>query len=192
MNSCQIHNDSNMQIDDEIHSLVGFAKERFKFQKPPSIFLKDDAENSEKILGKTGYYDPESFEIHIYTTGRHPKDVLRSIAHELVHHLQNEKGDLTNSGHLGAGYAQQNPKMREMERQAYEEGNLCLRDWEDLEKQKDPTIYKEGRSHQMSIKEWKNNELSDLLTNKWGFKMDLDNLEESKKETKPKTEKQKK
>ncbi len=33
----------------------------------------------------------------------------------------------------------------------------------------------------MSLKEWKNKEIGDLLTGKWGFKMNLGNLSEAKK-----------
>lgn len=68
--------------------------------------MKDDPGNASKLLGKTGYYDPNSMEIHIFTTGRHPKDILRSIAHELVHHMQNDKGELEQGGYSGQGYAQ--------------------------------------------------------------------------------------
>ena len=58
-------------------------------------------------------------------TKRHPKDVLRSIAHELVHHKQNEDGEFDDIGEVGEGYAQSNDKLRGMERQAYEmEGPL--------------------------------------------------------------------
>ena len=77
MSNCKIHNNSNLQIDNEIHSLVDFVKNRFKFNRPPSIFLQDDPDNAQNTLAKTGYYDPDKFEIHIYTTGRHPKDILR-------------------------------------------------------------------------------------------------------------------
>ena len=65
--------------------------------------------------------------------GRHPKDLLRSLAHELVHHAQNCRGDLTpeKMGETGPGYAQTNSYMRGMEQEAYTKGNLCLRDWED-------------------------------------------------------------
>ena len=111
MNNCSIKNNSNLEIDNEIFSLVDFAKERFGFKYPPSIFLNQDQPNSEKILAKTGYYDPETMEIHIYTTGRHPKDILRSIAHELVHHYQNEKGQFENAGYSGKGYAQKNKNL---------------------------------------------------------------------------------
>ena len=49
-------------------------------------------------------------------------------------------GEFENAGEMGEGYAQNNPHMREMERQAYEIGNLCFRDWEDSIK---GTIYNE-------------------------------------------------
>jgi len=100
------------------------------FGRPPRLFLKNDAANAENVLGKTAHYEPDTESITLYTSGRHPKDIMRSFAHELVHHGQNCRGDLTNfSG--GQGYAQQDGHMREMEREAYEQGNLCFRDWED-------------------------------------------------------------
>ncbi len=72
-------------------------------------------------------------EVVVYVDGRQPKDVIRSLSHELVHHAKNCRGDL-NSDVAGAtelGYAQNNPHMRNMESEAYEKGNLCMRDWED-------------------------------------------------------------
>ena len=78
---------------DQLKPVLGkfacFAQNRLGFKHPPSIFLDHSKPNSEKVLGKTGYYDPGTMEIHVFATGRHPKDILRSIAHELVHHLQN-------------------------------------------------------------------------------------------------------
>jgi hypothetical protein len=68
-----------------------------------------------------------------------------------------------------------------MERQAYEQGNLVFRDWEDSIK---GTIYNEslqkGAKKDMSTKDWKHNELSTLLTEKWGFSFNL--LNESQEE----------
>ena len=54
-----------------------------------------DASNH-PMLGKTAHYEPASMEITVYTDGRHPKDMMRSIAHELVHHKQNENGMFDN------------------------------------------------------------------------------------------------
>ena len=116
-----------------INSLQNFAQKRLQFQEPPKLFLKQDQENAQNVFGKTAYYDPNEKSITLFTTGRHPKDILRSFAHELVHHCQNLRGDLSPDkfGEMGIDYAQQNKHMREMEREAYEKGNLCFRDWED-------------------------------------------------------------
>lgn len=116
-----------------IDSLQKFAQKRLDFRDPPRLFLKQDEENAKDVFGKTAYYDPNEKSITLFTTGRHPKDILRSFAHELVHHCQNLRGDLSpeKCGPMGTDYAQKNNHMREMEREAYEKGNLCFRDWED-------------------------------------------------------------
>ena len=70
-------------------------------------------------------------EIHIYTTGRHPKDILRSLGHELVHHKQNCEGKFEHDMDTGPGYAQENSHLRQMEIEANRDGSMCLRDFED-------------------------------------------------------------
>jgi hypothetical protein len=164
-----------------VKQFMPFAQKRFGFTKPPRMFLKQDEENARNPLGRTAYYDPEQMSITLYTTGRHPKDVMRSLAHELVHHTQNCNGMFDNVGSVGEGYAQNDEHLREMEREAYEQGNLCFRDWEDSIKN---TIYFEHLQkgvNVMSTKKWKNNELKGLLTEQWGFKMDLAKLSEAAK-----------
>lgn len=168
-----------------VKEFMPFAQERMGFNKPPRIFLKDDPENAQNPLGKTAYYDPQEMSVTLYINGRHPKDIMRSLSHELVHHTQNCDGKFDNIPEMEEGYAQKDPHLREMERQAYEVGNLCLRDWEDTKK---GTIYnqnmnvdiqKEGKLN-MSTKDWKNRELPTLLTEKWGFSFNL--LTESQEE----------
>ena len=169
--ACQITNNSNLDIadfEDTMQQLVSFSQDRFGFEKPPALFLNSDTSNASDPLGKTAYYDPENKEIHIYVDERHPKDIMRSISHELIHHVQNLRGDLSGNHYHGEGYAQKDEHMREMEREAYEQGNLCFRDFEDKLKL-DKTTYNEWRTNKMSLKEWKNNELFTLLSNKWGF-----------------------
>ena len=168
---------SPIKYEREIHSLCDFAQQRLGFKKPPSIFLNHDKRNAANMLAKTGYYDPNAMEIHVFATGRHPKDILRSIAHELVHHGQHMKGELDMNGYSGKGYAQKNPKLRKAEMEANDP--MLFRDWEDSLKEKENTIYNERRNRKMSLKEWKNNEIGDLLTEKWGFKMDLGKLNEA-------------
>jgi len=147
-----------------IKNLMGFAQNRMGFERPPKLFLKQDAENSKKVFAKTAYYDPQEESVTIFVTDRHPKDILRSLAHELVHHTQNLKGDLSpkKCGDLGPGYAQDNPHMREMERQAYEQGNMCFRDWEDKCKKQLEEVKFLKESKKMAIKISKN-ELKNLI-----------------------------
>ena len=153
-----------------IKKFMPFAMQRMGFNEPPQLFLKGDEKNASDPLGKTAYYDPSGKSITLYTTGRHPKDVMRSLSHELVHHTQNCRGEFDSAGEMDEGYAQNDEHLREMEREAYEVGNMCFRDWEDSIKK---TIYFEllqKGEKKMSIKDWKNNELSTLLSEAWGFK----------------------
>jgi len=122
-------------VKDLIKKFYPVAKEQFGFKKPVRLFLRQDPCNAENPLGKTAHYEPSDMTIVLYITGRHPKDILRSFSHELVHHKQNCEGCFDNlEGEMGEGYAQKNDHMRKMEEEAYLEGNLALRDWEDGQK----------------------------------------------------------
>tara|TARA_R110002020_G_scaffold175277_1_gene367190 strand:- start:802 stop:1191 length:390 start_codon:yes stop_codon:yes gene_type:complete len=107
------------------------AKDKFSIKKVPKLFLRKDEENAKKTFGRTAYYDPEESTIVVFITNRHPKDILRSYCHELIHHVQNERGDLKMGDASSPTYAQDDKHMREMEKEAYLEGNLLLRDFED-------------------------------------------------------------
>ena len=61
---------------------------------PDVNFVEDDIKNADDFFGKTAYYNPNDKSITLYTLKRHPKDVLRSFAHEMVHHKQYEDGRL--------------------------------------------------------------------------------------------------
>ena len=182
--TCQINNKSDFditEIEDLIQDLFSFSRKRFGFKKPPVLNLMSDKNNTSP-LGKTAHYDPTNMSITIYVDGRHPKDIMRSFSHELVHHKQNENGMFDNvGGESGDGYAQSNPHLRKMEKEAYLQGNMCFRDWEDGYKSSNPNILNERRIYKMSTKDWKNKELSNLLNEKWGFSMNLNKLNENKK-----------
>ena len=150
-----------------------FAQERFGFEEPPKLFFKDDEANAKDPLGKTAYYDPNERTITLYITGRHPKDILRSLGHELVHHKQNCCGMFDDAGPTEDGYAQSNPHLRQMEIEANRDGSMCLRDFEDMLKKENTTYYEhlqKGEMSKMSTKDWKNKEISTLLSEAWGFK----------------------
>ena len=90
--------------------------------------------NSKDILGKTGNYDHKTDTIHLYVIGRHPKDVLRSFAHEVVHKSQHDNNlfNIRNEHDTSPGYAQRNKNLRMAESDAYQRGSLTFRDWEDF------------------------------------------------------------
>jgi len=118
-----------------LESFMPFAKKRLGYDKDPEIKFISDPENAQNTLGRTGQYEPASMTISIYTVDRHPKDVMRSLSHELVHHAQNCDGQFDQNLGMGEGYAQNDKHLRKMEEDAYLRGNMCFRDWEDNYKQ---------------------------------------------------------
>ena len=167
---CKIKNPANYDLGDlesHVHGMYDHFDQKYGFQKPPVMVFDSDPGNQSKVLGKTAYYDPQSLEIHIFVDGRHPKDVLRSIAHELIHHRQNLEGRLDTGGYSGPGYYLENDELKEVEHEAMLEGNATMREYEDTVK------YKE--KDKMSLKEWKNNELNRQLLKRFGI------LKENKK-----------
>jgi len=120
-----------MELKEALKEIFKVAREEFGIQNTPQHHLRQDEENAQGIFGKTAYYNPTDQSIVLYITNRHPKDICRSFAHELVHHHQNERGDLELGDASQATYAQDDPHMRKMEMEAYLKGNLLFRDWED-------------------------------------------------------------
>ena len=122
---------NNPEFNQALGGIYRDAVKKFNIRTTPKLVLKQDKENASKTLGRTAYYDPENLTIALYITGRHPKDVLRSYAQELIHHVQNERGDVHIGDASNPQYAQQDDHLRNMEKEAYLEGNLLMRDFED-------------------------------------------------------------
>ena len=103
----------------------------------PKVQLNHNPQDGDSIYHTTGYYNPMTKVIVLYVNGRHPKDILRSFAHEMIHHNQNLEGQMTPEK-MGEGgdpkYAQNNPHMRKLEEDAYKRGNMVFRDWTDNKK----------------------------------------------------------
>lgn len=122
--------------------LFAYLKQELQLKSTPKVKLTEDEKNASKVLGKTAYYDPSNQLIVLFVTNRHQKDILRSFSHEVIHHWQHENEklqtpDKTNEGGRDPQYAQNNPWLRQMEKQAYLLGNILFRDWEDQKKAKD-------------------------------------------------------
>ena len=161
---CQLSNHSDVDLsslEPHVQGMYDFFDQKIGFKKPPTMHFDSDPNNQSNVLGKTAYYDPSSLEIHVFTDGRHPKDMLRSIAHELIHHQQNLEDRLDVGGYMGQGYYLQNEAMKELEQEAMLKGNDLMREYEDTTKSEE--------MNKMSLKEWKNNELNKLLLEKFGI-----------------------
>jgi len=105
---------------------------------PKVIFKHSDINNAKDFFGKTAYYEPQSMSIVLYTEGRHPKDIVRSFAHEMIHHMQNVEdrlGDITTTN------TQEDDRLNDLEAEANLKGTMTFRNWTDKmqeKKNKDP------------------------------------------------------
>ena len=78
-----------------IQHFVEFATKRLKLKETPKVALIDGREfaNTKSSLGG---YNPQSKEIFVSTEGRLTADILRTLAHEMVHRKQDELGLVRN------------------------------------------------------------------------------------------------
>ena len=123
--------DNNPEFQKAAAGIYRDAVKKFNIRTTPKLLLRQDQENGAMTLGRTAFYDPSELKIVLYISGRHPKDILRSFAHELIHHVQNERGDLNLGDSSDPQYAQNNDHLRKMEMEAYLKGNMLMRDFED-------------------------------------------------------------
>jgi hypothetical protein len=101
----------------------------YNIEPLPSLeFVDDDITNAEDFLGKTAYYNPDTQTIVLYTHGRHPKDIARSYAHEMIHHIQNLEGRL---GDITTTNTQEDDKLNDIEAEANLKGTMTFRNWTD-------------------------------------------------------------
>ena len=81
-------------------SFLNFISNELDLKDLPVIELVDD-KNKAKEKKSFGTYDGSTIIVNI--AGRHPGDIFRTLAHELVHHKQNGEGRIKNdSGTTGS------------------------------------------------------------------------------------------
>ena len=121
---------SKFDYPKQLKALTEFMLDKGMNIKPlPKVkFVEDDVENAKNFLGKTAYYDPYKRVIVLYTMDRHPKDVMRSFAHEMIHHMQNCDNRL---GNIVTQDTNEDGDLPEIEKEAYEKGNMTFRNWTD-------------------------------------------------------------
>lgn len=123
---------TDTEFKQQLGSLYAYLAKNLQIRETPKVVITKNAENAEDPFGKTGYYDPATKTIRLYTTDRHNTDILRSFAHEVIHHWQNERGTLQpQSAQVDGHYAQSDGNLRKREMEAYLFGNILFRDWQD-------------------------------------------------------------
>ena len=95
---------------------------------PTLEFVDSDSENAKDFFGKTAYYDPNRQHIVLYTEGRHPKDIVRSYAHEMIHHIQNLEDRL---GDISGTNTTEDDHLDKLEQEANLKGTMTFRNWTD-------------------------------------------------------------
>ena len=95
---------------------------------PTLELINGDSENAKNFFGKTAYYDPNKQHIVLYTEGRHPKDIVRSYAHEMIHHIQNLEDRL---GDISGTNTTENDHLDKLEQEANLRGTMTFRNWTD-------------------------------------------------------------
>lgn len=114
-----------------LKSLGNFMVEhKYTVAPLPKVIL--DNKEQEGVFVMTGYFDPTSNGIRLFINGRHPKDVLRTFAHELIHWKQKNNGDIEKSGYKSDKITEDKNLIR-LESEAYLKGNMAFRSWTETE-----------------------------------------------------------
>ena len=86
---------------ENVTHFVEYATKRLKLKEQPKVTLVEDPEFSRQNHSLGGY-NVDSKEIFVATEGRLTADILRTIAHEMVHRKQDEMGLIGDSVRDGA------------------------------------------------------------------------------------------
>lgn len=91
-------------VQHHVENFMEYAKQHLDLKQLPKVELV----NNKKIAHENtsfGSYYPSEKTIKVNIAGRHPADILRTLAHEMVHHKQNLEGkldDIAMAGETGS------------------------------------------------------------------------------------------
>ena len=130
----------HIDIIEKIADLTNYMVENgLNIEPLPTLeFIDGDSENAKDFFGKTAYYDPNNQHIVLYTEGRHPKDIVRSYSHEMIHHIQYLEDRL---GDIAGTDTTSDSHLDKLEQEANLRGTMTFRNWTDSlqeGKKKDP------------------------------------------------------
>ena len=110
---------SHDELRQQILPFIAFAKSRLKLQSHPRIRMVQ-AIHHHNGHPSFATYSPQDNVITVVYRNRHVMDILRSLAHEMVHARQNEQNALqADSGRTGSM----------QENQANARAGIIMRDW---------------------------------------------------------------
>ena len=120
----------DIDYKNKIIELTNYMRDKgYNIDPLPAVeFINGDSENARDFFGKTAYYNPNNQTIVLYTEGRHPKDIVRSFAHEMIHHIQNLEGRL---GDIITTNTQEDDNLNDIEAEANLKGTMTFRNWTD-------------------------------------------------------------
>lgn len=103
----------------------------------------------------TGYYMPSEKEVVLFCKDRHAKDILRSFAHEMIHHMQNLDG--VNLNYTGDDDVKDNKELEKLESEAYLKGNIFFRKWTEYERKGEHGVLSEAIISKSQLKDLTSN-----------------------------------
>lgn len=126
-------NNDDSEIKPYLSKIANFMKDEGLNVYPyPKVTLNWGDQDG--LFITTGYYMPSEKEVVLFCKDRHAKDILRSFAHEMIHHMQNLDGiDLH---YTGNDDVKDNKNLEKLESEAYLKGNILFRKWTEYEKSK--------------------------------------------------------
>ena len=107
------------EFDGHLKSFMKFTAEKLGFDELPKVIYKEPDDHGDQP--SFGGYSPDEKKLIVMTKNRHPMDIFRTVAHELVHHKQNL------DGRLGKDIKQEGSTGSDIENEANSEAGKVMR-----------------------------------------------------------------
>ena len=107
------------EFDGHLKSFMKFTADKLGFDEMPEVIYKEPDDHGDQP--SFGGYAPGEKKLVVMTKNRHPMDIFRTVAHELVHHKQNL------DGRLGKDIAHEGSTGSDIENEANSEAGKVMR-----------------------------------------------------------------
>jgi len=124
-------NKYNEAIKDLYYFMV---KRGYTSEKKPKIIL-NNTNQGDKVFIYTGYFDPKSDSIRIFTNGRKLVDILKTVSHELIHFKQRVDGVINNNSYKSDKITL-DKDLCKLESEAYLKGTMAFIEFINYEKRR--------------------------------------------------------